>query len=177
MWEKLKRPKSVTFSFFRRSRHRQITPSRLSTPRSVRTSSDNEHMFLVDNLEKQNTKDSLISNGSDLQDTANSTSGIQTDIGTIDLPDVNRPYSVISAPARIMRPKTAESLFASDGTLDEVCEGLSIYSDIFLPEHWLFQDDEYVDKCWKTGSRLQMTKVKNKVKSWLANDTNAFPLK
>lgn len=134
-------------------------------------------MSLVDTLEKQNTKDSLISNESDLQDTTNSTSGIQTDIGTMDLPEVNRPYSVISAPARIMRPKTAESLSASDGTLDEVCEGLSIYSDIFLPENWLFEDDEYVDKCWKTGSRLQMTKVKNKVKLWLSNDTNAFPLK
>ena len=166
------RPKSGTFSFFRRSRHRKIAPSRLSTPGSGRKSYDN----ITDKLEKQNTKDSLISNESVGQDTSDSTSGIQTDMDTMERPVVNRPYSTVSAPGRIMQPRTTESQ-VTDIALDEVCEGLSIYSDIFLPEHWLFEDDQYVDKCWKTGSRLQMTKVKNKVKLWLANDTNAFPLK
>ena len=162
------RPKFGTFSFFRRSRHRKITPSRLSTPGSGRKSYDN----ITDKLEKQNTKDSLISNESVGQDTSDSTtSEIQTDMDTMERPVVNRSYSTVSAPGRIMRPRT------TDIALDEVCEGLSIYSDIFLPEHWLFDDDDYVDKCWKTGSRLQMTKVKNKVRLWLANDTNAFPLK
>ena len=49
------RPKSGTFSFFRRSRHIKITPSRLSTPGSGRKRYDN----ITDKLEKQNTKDSL----------------------------------------------------------------------------------------------------------------------
>ena len=130
-------------------------------------------MFLIGSLRKQNTKDSLISNESDLKDT--STSGIQTDVDILDLPGINRPYSAISAPARIVRPRTSDSLGTrSDITLDEVCESLSIYSEIFLPEHWLFEDEEYFDKCWRTGSRLQMAKVRNKVKAWLANDTNAF---
>ena len=176
IWETLKRPKYSAFSFFRRSRHRQIRPSRVtsSSAKSARKFTDIDKHFLISNLTKEYTKKSSLSS----KDSTASTSGIQRDLEQVSLPGISQAYSTVSAPVRLMRSRTSDSLgTSSDITLDEMCDSVSIYSEIFLPEHWLFENEEFYDKCWRTGSRFQMAKVKNKVKAWLANDANAFPLK
>ena len=107
-----------------------------------------------------------------------SISDVQTESEQLDYPNTRLVQNSVSVPIRIQRSRTFNCLRKeSDILLDEICDTVSIYSEIFLPEHWLYEEEYFLEKCWSTGSKLQMTKEKNKVKAWLANGTNTFPLK
>ena len=198
MWETIRRPKRSIFSYFRRSRHRQINPIKLPPPTLRKSYNQND-----------TNEESMIS---ELPDSISQTSSLESDklalmqaylsfsrdINTL-RPDgsvtcvpekevdssswASSKQSHVSTPKvpiKVQRSKTIACCRSRpDLLLDEICDSVSIYSEIFLPDHWLYmgEEEKFLDGCWRTGSRLQMAKVKNKVKAWLLNETNTFPMK